>query len=232
MAMFRTHVQFSSVLGVGYAAGAIYGLNMPWPHAAMAGALCGVSGMLPDLDSDGGIPIREIFGVTAAAVPFVLHQRLITATPSPEGAVVLAVGIYLFIRYGVSWVFKHLTAHRGMFHSIPAALIAGEIAFLVHDCPEPLGRWVLAGGVLLGFFSHLLLDEIYSVDGVGLRLKSSFGTALKLASPSTTATIFCWLLLTGLTYLVAIDQRFLQPPPINLSLPSEWLHGFLNPPKK
>ena len=37
------------------------------------------------------------------------------------------------------------------------------------------------GGVLIGFMSHLILDEVWAVQWRGgLRLKSSFGTALKL----------------------------------------------------
>ncbi len=42
--------------------------------------------------------------------------------------------------------------------------------------------------VFLGFVIHLLLDEIYSVDFTGARIKKSFGTALKLferRSPSS-----------------------------------------------
>jgi hypothetical protein len=43
-------------------------------------------------------------------------------------------------------------------------------------------RYFKAGGVFLGAFSHLALDEIYSVQWTSgrWRFKSSFGTALKL----------------------------------------------------
>ena len=51
---------------------------------------------------------------------------------------------------------------------------------LAHDSAEPLGRLILAGGFLLGFLSHLLLDEIYSVDARGLRIRKSSGSAFKL----------------------------------------------------
>ena len=53
MAAFREHVLFSSALGVGYAVGANY-LGDQRAHAALAGVLCGFSGMLPDLDSEPG----------------------------------------------------------------------------------------------------------------------------------------------------------------------------------
>jgi hypothetical protein len=70
--------------------------------------------------------------------------------------------------------------HRGMFHSIPAVLIAGELAFLMASGDSVTLRWYKAGGVMLGYLSHLLLDEFYSVEALRLRVKQSFGTALKL----------------------------------------------------
>jgi hypothetical protein len=36
--------------------------------------------------------------------------------------------------------------------------------------------------VVAGFLTHLILDEIYSIDVHGVRLKKSFGTALKFYS--------------------------------------------------
>src|SRR5215471_19037682 len=148
---------FSSVLGAGYAV-ALRAMDVEVAHATLAGALCGISGMLPDLDSDGGRPVRELFGLTAAIVPLLLLHRLEGTGLTAEGMILVMTSLYLAIRFGASWIFKHLTVHRGMFHSIPAAVIAAEIAFLVHDCDARLGRLVLAGGVFLGFLSHLVLD--------------------------------------------------------------------------
>jgi hypothetical protein len=67
--------------------------------------------------------------------------------------------------------------------------------------------------VLLGFLSHLVLDEIYSVNAEGLRIRfnKAAGSALKLASHSMSATLLTWLILTGLTYLIGIDQGYFQP---------------------
>jgi hypothetical protein len=108
-----------------------------------------------------------------------------------------------------------------MFHSVPAAAIAAEIAFLAHDCPEPYGRPMLAGGVLLGFLSHLVLDELYSVnaDGLGIRLNKASGSALKLFSRSAPATLATWLLLGSLSYLVAVQQGHLPAFHFDLGYP-------------
>jgi hypothetical protein len=125
------------------------------------------------------------------------------------------------IRFGAAWLFKHLTVHRGMFHSLPAAVIAAEIAFLAHKSPEPHGQLVLAGGVFLGFLSHLVLDEIYAVDARGLRIRlnKAAGSALKLASQSAPATMLTWLIMLGLSYLVGIDAGYFQPAHFSLDYP-------------
>src|SRR5580692_4668325 len=103
MAAFRQHITFSSALGLGYGA-LLTQWGVAWEHALLAGALCGVAGMLPDLDSDSGRPIRELFGVTAVAVPLLLLQRLRNAGATPEGTIILIALIYALIRFGGSWL--------------------------------------------------------------------------------------------------------------------------------
>ena len=221
MAAFKQHVAFSSLLGAGYAAG-LMSWGVEWVHAALAGGLCAVAGMLPDLDSQSGRPVRELFGLAAVASPLLLAHRLRHAGLSPEEIVLVGAGLYFLIRFGLPWLFKHLTVHRGMFHSIPAALIAGELVFLAHDSPERYGRLMLAGGMILGFLSHLILDEISSVDarGLSIRLNSAAGNPLKFASKSRTATLTAWLILGGLTYAVGVEQGFVRP--IHLKASGYW----------
>ena len=67
MAAFREHIIFSSLLGGGYAA-FLSNTGIETTHAVLAGGVCGVSGMLPDLDSASGKPVRELFGLTHAAL--------------------------------------------------------------------------------------------------------------------------------------------------------------------
>jgi hypothetical protein len=76
---------------------------------------------------------------------------------------------------------RKYTVHRGMFHSIPACLIFAGLAFLICGTSDLNVRYYKAGGVIAGFLSHLILDEIYSVEWKSgrWRLKSSFGTAFK-----------------------------------------------------
>src|SRR5512145_1225699 len=72
MAGFRMHVTTSALLGCGYAAGGHAAYGVPLDTALVAGAMCGLAGMLPDLDSDNGVPLRETMAFTAAIVPMLL----------------------------------------------------------------------------------------------------------------------------------------------------------------
>lgn len=193
MANFRTHVTTSTVLGCGYAAaGAMAGV--PIETSLVAGGLCGVSGMLPDIDSDSGIPLRESMSFMAAVVPMLLVDRLQTLGLSYDGMVLCASGIYFFIRFGVARLIARFTVHRGMFHSIPAALIFSGLAFMMCGCLDLRLRYFKAGGVFLGFMSHLILDEIYSVEWKRGRwnLKSSAGTAVKFWGDNGWANLSCY----------------------------------------
>ncbi len=182
MAGFRTHVGTSSALGVGYASTlhAMYGV--PVPTATVAGALCGFAGMLPDLDSDYGVPLREAMSFTAATIPVLLVNRFESLQLSRDTMVIIAIGLYLFVRFGVGGMIRKFTVHRGMFHSIPAMLIFGGITYLLTGASPTNDRLLMSGGVMGGFLSHLILDEIYAVEFKGgrWRTKKSFGTALKL----------------------------------------------------
>jgi hypothetical protein len=182
MAGFRMHVGTSSALGVGYAATLHTMYGVPMPTATVAGALCGFAGMLPDLDSDYGVPLREAMSFAAATIPVFLVNRFESLQLSRETMIIIAIGLYLFVRFGIGTMIRKFTVHRGMFHSIPAMLTFGGIAYLLTGGFPTNERYMMAGGVMGGFFSHLLLDEIYAVEfKTGRwRTKKSFGTAMKL----------------------------------------------------
>jgi len=219
MAAFREHIIFSSLLGGGYAA-LLNGAGIEPTHAVLAGAVCGVSGMLPDLDSASGRPIRELFGLTAVVVPLLLFQRLHDSGLTSEQTILAVAGLYVAIRFGAAWLFRHFTVHRGMFHSIPAALIVADIALLAHDCPGRPGNLALAGGALLGFVSHLLLDDIYGLKHLGASLHGNRAPerGLKFTSRSRPATLVAYLLLGLTTYCVGVRQGYAQPLHLPVSL--------------
>ncbi len=210
MAGFQTHITVSSVLGVGYGAAGYY-LGLPVESCCLTAALCSLSGMLPDLDSDTGVPVRETMALTSAVVPMLLIERFKQAGLSHETTVLAAVATYLVVRFGIGWLFKKFTVHRGMWHSIPACLIASLLAFLLVSGLNLDIRLYKAGGVALGFLSHLVLDEIWSigVKGGRLQVKKSLGTALKFWGKDRWPNVATYLGL-GLVALLAVGDPVLM----------------------
>jgi membrane-bound metal-dependent hydrolase YbcI (DUF457 family) len=209
MAGFRTHIATSTTLGIGYAAGAHYFFQVPLESCVLAGGLCSISGMLPDLDSDSGVPLRESVAFAAAAVPVMMIRRFERLGMPLEMMILAGMGIYLVIRFGLAMLLKKYTVHRGMFHSLPAALVAAEVAFLIFDHENLWLRYYTAAAVLLGFFSHLVLDEIWSLDLRRLRVKKSFGTAMKIWGDSLWANVSTYAKVILLTYLVVQDPQWM-----------------------
>jgi len=211
------HITTSSTLGVAYGGAAFALFDVPLPTCLLAGGLCGVSGMLPDLDSDSGIPLRESVAFAAAVVPMMLIDRLMHPpfNFASEMLVLSGAVAYLVIRFGLAKMLSRFTVHRGMFHSLPAAAIAGELAFLVASGDLDM-RCFKAGGVLLGFMSHLILDEIYSLDLRHGRVKKSFGTAVKLWSKSHWANVSTYAKLALLSAVVFNDPVWSNHDNVNL----------------
>ncbi len=203
MASYRGHLAFSSVLGAAYGGVAVVHWNMDWGPACLGAAITAVGGLLPDLDSDSSVPVRELFGLAAAISPLILLQRVSNLGFSLEQTLVILCCLYLAIRYGLRMLLGKLTVHRGMFHSLPAMIIVGLLVLLGYHSPNSNTRLYLAGGAMLGFLSHLVLDRMYDVNLVGGKFhpKQPVGGPLKLFSPSWVATLTTYMLLAGLCYL-------------------------------
>lgn len=226
MADFYTHIGTSTVLGLGYAAWGNY-VGVPLETTALAAGLCGVAGMGPDLDSDSGIPARESFAFAAAVAPALMIDRFQHFGWSNETIALATGAIYVFVRFGISRLFKLFTVHRGMWHSIPACVISGLITFLVASREEFSLRLYLSVAVMLGFFSHLLLDEIWSLQLSGRRVgvKKSWGTALKFFGDSTLSNLGAYLLLFALAAAAVGDPVAMKKGGFHHDCP--WLATFL-----
>lgn len=211
MADFKTHLTASTVVGLAYG-GAACGLGgMPIPACVLAAGLCGASGMLPDIDSGPGRPLREITSFLAVAIPAMLFARLQHYGLSQSSIILVGVAIYVSIRFGLAELLRRYTVHRGMFHSFVAAAIFGQLTYLALYDDSNAVRWLIAGGVVLGFLSHLCLDEIYSVQWDGRpRLKNSFGTALKVFAHGWWPNVSAYAKFAILTFLVINEPSLVQ----------------------
>jgi len=205
MANFKTHIWWGAILGIGILVtglltSIISGVEtMIWIFGAVL-----VGSFLPDLDLDGGVPFQILFGLLAAglggAVFFKFYQvgnrdlKLLVGVP---------ILVFVITRFAIGFVFERFTHHRGMFHSIPAAALAGAGSCWTLDFFKIQQELcVLAGfAVGIGYLGHLILDEIYSTvnfHGLAFQPKKSLGSALKFASSSHFTTAAVYLALTAI----------------------------------
>ena len=212
MADFKTHISTSTAIGIVYGTAGHVNWELPPSTCIVAGALCGLSGMLPDMDSDSGHTQREIMSFTAAVVPMLMIHRFAALQLQPEEIAIAAGCVYIIIRFGLGELLRRYTVHRGMFHSIPAAVIAGLLATLICSGDVVVLKLFKVAAVVLGYVVHLLLDEIWAVEWFRgrMRIKNSFGTALKLFGKRTFANIVTYGLLAASAFLAYQDPILME----------------------
>jgi hypothetical protein len=182
MANFPTHIAVGTVVS-GALATVTVAADMVAPENIVAITLAGVLGsVLPDIDLKDSRPARAMFSGLAVffsfAVLFGLERRY-----SIVEMLVLWLGTLLFVRYIAKEVFARFSYHRGVWHSLLAMLLCAFVTAWIFS--TLLGRddgvaWLGAAFMAVGYLTHLVLDELYSVDVMDTRVKSSFGTAVKL----------------------------------------------------
>ena len=153
-----------------------------------------IGSMLPDIDSDTGLPVRLLFGTLAVAtIGLALFYTMNSTATSWLQQGLIGVGAGLFVYFIIGGIFKHFTEHRGVFHSIPAALVMGLVAMSISGLLGLGEKLALVVGLAItaGYLSHLVLDEINStvnLSGIPFKPKKSLGTALKLTGGSKMMT--------------------------------------------
>ncbi|MBL8820331.1 MAG: metal-dependent hydrolase [Planctomyces sp.] len=214
MAGYREHISVSGLLGVAYGCAAMFLFGFSLVQSSIAAVLTWMAGMLPDLDAEGGRPVRELSSLTAALMPLLVLQNVHAIGVTGDRAMLFALASYAVVKYGGAFLLAKLTIHRGMFHSIPALLISAEVTFLAYHSHEQRVRILMAIGVGLGFLSHLVLDEMYSVqwDGTRIRLKNSSGTALKFFGTEAVPNGITMALLMFCTYMSLVQGGILREP--------------------
>ena len=169
MADFKTHLSVAGTLSGVLATGCLQmGLIEP-RDALLVFGMGTIGGILPDIDSDHSIPVNILFSCLATlAAFFSVFGRI--GTYSIAEAILLWVAVFVIVRYLVFELFKRFTVHRGVFHSLLAAVFFCFLsATLLHDIfalPSVLA-WLSGCFIVFGYLIHLLLDELYSVDMLG-----------------------------------------------------------------
>lgn len=211
------HLTCSSVIGAGFGCFA-YLQGFSIPLSVYGGVLCSYGGIIPDIDSKTSTSFRQCLAMFAGFSALLVVSRLSDFSLNTESVIVIGSSVFLLIWTVIGTLIKKLTRHRGMFHSIPMALIVAEAIFIISsgDLNERLFK---AFSIFLGVMIHLVLDEIYSVEGSKngtLYFKKSFGTALKMLDfENISSTVFIYLVLAVMTQVAihapSVTEKYEDP---------------------
>ena len=183
MANFTTHIAVGTVV-----AGALSTLTLAAdvvPHESLIAVTlaCVLGSVLPDIDLKDSRPSRALFAGLGIAASFIVLFSFAGIYSIAELWFVW-LGTLVGVRYGLHAIFHRISVHRGIWHSILATIFCSIVTAIVFK--YILGQadgiaWLGGGFLAIGYLTHLVLDELYSVDVMDSRLKASFGTALKFA---------------------------------------------------
>lgn len=161
MANFYTHLSVSGGLGI-VGITVLCGAGLITTNESLCLiALCVLGGLLPDLDSDSDNSINIISKLFSGVCAFLIMFPFIT-----NFAILISLGLfilsYLVCRFGVFNIISYFTRHRGLMHSVPSAgifcFLTSIVLFKVFNLSLNFA-WLGAGFVLIGYLSHLVLDE-------------------------------------------------------------------------
>ncbi len=182
MANFRTHLAVGTVAS-GLLASLTTAAAVVTTNVVISLTLAGALGsVLPDIDLQRSRSSRIIFFFLALFLSFCFLFAFSFQFSILE-MWVLWIGVFVFVGFIGQFLFHKFAKHRGVFHSMLAALVfaflTAIVFYQVFDA-NPVVSWLAGSFMLFGYFVHLCLDEVYSVDFDNQRVKRSFGTALKL----------------------------------------------------
>lgn len=176
-------------------------------EAVIAFALGTFGSLMPDIDADNSKAIGIGFTVISLLIT-TLAVFVKSSTYSLVEMLVMAGAVFYVLRFGLIDSFRKVSKHRGMFHSIPVALMWGVVTTIMMHWLFDLNSllaWSYGLVVTWGYLVHLILDEIYSVDLGNRRMKKSAGTALKFFRLKTKSDrVQNLIIYASLGYLITI----------------------------
>jgi hypothetical protein len=182
MANFTTHIAVGTVVS-GAAATLTLAADVIAPESLIAVTLAGVVGsILPDIDLKDSRPSRALFAGLAVFFSFVVLFSVATKYSIAEMWIAW-LGTLFLVRYAGHMMFTQFSYHRGIWHSLVAGAFFWFLTAVIFHALLGFHEgvaWLAGGFVFLGYVTHLVLDELYSVDVYDTRIKASFGTALKI----------------------------------------------------
>ena len=196
MANFNMHLNTASIVS-GISAATLASVHMIDIKTSFYCFFAGIiGGILPDIDHNNSIPVRLIEFVLANLVAFLV---VLAYLPKLRLFEIIALwGGIIVLFHLLFTIFKKFTVHRGIIHSIPMGILfsLGSILFLYRVIHlSAITSYYIGIFVFIGYLTHLILDEIYSVDLAGHKLKKSFGSAVKFFSKEKEINILIYLMI-------------------------------------
>jgi len=170
-----------------------------------------IGGILPDIDHNYSIPIKLLKFILSNLVAFLV---IITYFNKLKFLELIGVWIGVLVLFeGIFFLFKKFTTHRGIIHSVPMGVLFALLSILFLN--KVLGFSIIKAyfvGLFLfiGYVIHLFLDEIYSIDISGRRLKNSFGSAFKFFSHNKIVDIFIYSLIILFFMFLPDKEKFIH----------------------
>lgn len=214
MGNFTHHLTGSLIAGVACGTGAMYLFGTSPTDSLACAILCGIGGLMPDIDSPMSKPTEYIVSITGALAPVFVLQALSLNSLTASQILLLSFGAYLGTRFILKVIIKRFTVHRGIIHSIPTAIIWGGLVFLAFRNSPDIVQNLAASSAIIGFLTHLLIDEMFSmmdISGGKFTPKASSGTALKFLGSTIMITVALYLCVAFVLYLCAVDAKMMKP---------------------
>ena len=210
MASFKAHISFGITTAVALSVIATTLVWVPIEVVPLVFILTVIGSMLPDIDSDTGKPVKILFAILAVICTLFTFSYLKIDSQINKELVFISLGSGLFVYFIVRYIFKKLTHHRGIFHSIPMAFIMGllTITILSQYHFSTISLQIIGISMVAGYLCHLILDELNSavnLSGIPFIPKRSLGSALKLTTKSTIPTVTMYLILI---FLIFTNQKY------------------------
>jgi hypothetical protein len=213
MASFEQHVN-AAVVASGVAVVPLYSASVVDINQTVALFSLGIlGGVLPDIDSDNSKPIQISFRILSIFLPLI---AILTTVNTLSVTTILLMWIFysLILHFVIFKFFLASTHHRGIFHSIPMGLfIALLVVYLFQNILMSKSIFSILSGLFIfyGFFIHLLLDEIVSLNLLGKHMKKSLGSAMKLYDKNNLiGTFILYAGSVGLLLILHLDMTIFK----------------------
>lgn len=210
MASFQQHLNLS-VIASGVIIVPLHHAGFLTPNEAVIALIFGIiGGVLPDLDLEYSKPSQILFQILSIFSPMLIIIYFFKDIPVLYNIIIWFL-LSFFFYFILRKILGQFTVHRGIFHTIPMGILFAQITLFISQNilhQSDLFSSILAFFIFFGFMTHLILDEIFSINIHGIKMKKSFGTAFKLYDKNNIiGTIILYILILLIYKYIPINTN-------------------------